>query len=133
MLISEEEVRREDSIIEKLAESSHFNESQRYSEDRSSFYIKEDVGDTEEPSEERLLARNHPEDHTHYHSDKFAEVIVEQTEEEDYEPLFAGRDAKARASDKVTSFEEYTKKYTTLKQQPQPKPAKPSNNKKGAN
>lgn len=62
ILINDEDVRKEDSIIEKLAESNQFNESQRYSEDKSSFYIKEDVGETEEPSEERLFARNHIEE-----------------------------------------------------------------------
>lgn len=91
------------------------------------------MGETEEPSEERLFARNHveePNPNTHYHSEKFAEVIMEQTEEEDYEPLFAGKQ-KGRPSDKVTSFEDYARKYATLKQATNP--AKPKNSKNRTN
>lgn len=77
------------------------------------------MGETEEPSEERLFARNPIEElhlNTNYHSEKFGEVIMEQTEEEDYEPLFVDRAKKGKPNDKVTSFEDYTKKYTTLRQ-----------------
>lgn len=56
---------------------------------------------------------------------------MEQMEEEDYEPLFANKERKAKANDRVTSFEDYTRKYTTLKQDKEA--VKPKNSKNRTN
>lgn len=53
---------------------------------------------------------------------------MEQMEEEDYEPLFVNKEKKGKGNDKVTSFEDYTRKYTTLKQDKHAVKAKGSKN-----